>query len=130
MPRFGQRSLKQLSTCHSDLQKLFSEVVKHFDCTVIEGHRPKERQNKLFEQGATKVKFPNSMHNTKPSLAADVAFWPIDWPNREKHIHFAGYVMGIAETLGIKIRWGGDWNRNQDSSDEDFSDLVHFEIDE
>ena len=45
MPRFGRTSLKRLNTCDEDLQALFKEVVKYFDCSVIEGHRNEARQN-------------------------------------------------------------------------------------
>ena len=48
MPRFGRRSRKNLETCHEDLQELFNQVIKYFDCTVIQGHRGKEEQNKYF----------------------------------------------------------------------------------
>jgi peptidoglycan L-alanyl-D-glutamate endopeptidase CwlK len=44
MPQFGKDSLTKLSTCHPDLQKLFNEVIKHYDCTILEGHRSDEDQ--------------------------------------------------------------------------------------
>jgi peptidoglycan L-alanyl-D-glutamate endopeptidase CwlK len=76
MPAFGKKSLENLNSAHNDLQALFNEVIKHFDCTVLEGFRGKERQNRLFSEGATKVKFPNSKHNHSPSLAVDVIRTP------------------------------------------------------
>ena len=51
MPRFGTRSKKSLSSCDERLQKVFNEVIKHVDCSVIEGHRSEERQNNLYEEG-------------------------------------------------------------------------------
>jgi hypothetical protein len=42
--------------------------------------------------------------------------------------YFAGYVKGIAMMLGIPIRWGGDWNSNNDLKDNNFDDLPHFEL--
>ena len=69
MPRFGRTSKKRLATCHEDLQDLFAEVIKHVDCSILEGHRSKERQNKLYEEGKTKVKHPNGRHNASPSRA-------------------------------------------------------------
>ena len=59
MPRFSRRSLSRLETCDERLQKLFKEVVKHFDCTIIEGYRGKEKQNEAYNKGNSKVKFPN-----------------------------------------------------------------------
>ena len=50
MARFGSKSKKNLATCDERLQKIFNEVIKHVDCSVLEGHRSKERQNKLYEE--------------------------------------------------------------------------------
>ena len=72
MPKFGRKSKERLNTCESNLQKVFNEVIKHVDCSVLEGHREKDRQNKLFEEGKTKVKYPNGRHNRQPSSAVDV----------------------------------------------------------
>jgi len=46
----------------------------------------------------------------------------------DRFYHFAGYVLGVAEILGIKIRWGGDWNGNFDLKDQNYYDLPHFEV--
>ncbi len=35
-----------------------------------------------------------------------------------------------ADKLGVKVRWGADWNRNGDWRDEKFRDWPHFELDE
>ena len=78
MPRFGTKSKMQLHTCDERLVDLFREVVKHFDCTVIEGHRGKEKQNEAYNKGNSKIKFPNGKHNKSPSVAVDVAPYPID----------------------------------------------------
>ena len=103
-------------------------MIKHVDCSILEGHRSGERQNKLYDEGKTKVKFPKGRHNNNPSLAVDVARYPIDWDDRERHTLFAGFVIGIARGMGIDLRWGGDWNRNWDTADNRFDDFPHFEI--
>ena len=72
MPKFGQTSKENLSTCHEDLQELFNEVIKHWDCSVVEGYRDEERQNKAYREGNSKVKYPNGKHNRIPSNAVDV----------------------------------------------------------
>ena len=58
----------------------------------------------------------------------DAVPFPIDWNDKIRFYHFAGYVLGVAKTLGIKIRWGGDWNSNLNFKDEKFMDLPHFEL--
>ena len=128
MPRFGRTSRRRLKTCDEDLIFLFEEVVKYFDCAVLEGHRGKKLQNKYFKEGKSKLKFPDGNHNKKPSTAIDVVPYPIDWGDRERMSYFAGYVKGIAMMLGIPIRWGGDWNSNNDLKDNNFDDLPHFEL--
>ena len=128
MPRFGSRSRKNLNTCHEDLQELFNEVIKFFDCTVIQGHRGEEEQNKYFKEGKSKVKYPNGRHNANPSNAVDVVPYHIDWEDTDRMYYFAGFVKGIAYKMGIPIRWGGDWNDNTEVKDTNFKDLPHFEL--
>ena len=128
MPRFGKRSIGRLQTCDQKLQELFYEVVKHFDCSIIEGHRGEERQNKAFADGKSKVKYPNGKHNQNPSIAVDVAPYPIDWSDRDRFHYFGGFVLGVAKEMGMNIRWGGDWNQDTHTKDNTFDDLVHFEI--
>ena len=128
MPKFGSRSKSRLKTCDTRLQDLFNEVIKHFDCSVIQGHRGKEDQNKAFKEGKSKLKYPNGNHNKSPSKAVDVAPYPINWNDRERFTYFAGYVVGIASQMGLKIRWGGDWDMDTEVKDNNFDDLPHFEV--
>jgi len=48
MPRFGKRSLGALDTCDERLVKIFNEVIKTVDCSVLEGHRGKSRQDRIY----------------------------------------------------------------------------------
>ena len=128
MPRFGKRSRNALKTCDERLVKVFNEVIKTVDCSVLEGHRDKDRQNKLFEEGKTKVKYPSGRHNKLPSCAVDCVPYPIDLNDRERFHLFAGFVIGIAKSMGINLRWGGDWNQNWFVDDNKFDDFPHFEL--
>ena len=128
MPKFGKRSRERLNTCNKKLQKVFNEVIKHVDCSVLEGYRDKDRQNKLFEENKTKVKYPNGRHNSYPSNAVDVTPYPVDWKDRERQTLFAGFVIGTAKQMGINIRWGGDWDQDFEVADNRVDDFPHFEI--
>jgi hypothetical protein len=130
MPRFGTKSKMQLHTCDDRLKELFKKVVKDFDCTVIEGYRGKTKQNSAYDRGNSKLRFPRGRHNRMPSVAVDVIPYPIDWKDRDRMHYFAGYVLGIAKTMGLNIRWGGDWDQDTKTKDNKFDDLVHFEIKE
>jgi len=128
VPSFSGPSKKRLSTCDKKLQTLFNEVVKHFDCSVLCGHRGEEEQNKAYKAGNSQKQFPHGKHNKLPSNAVDVAPYPIDWDDRERFQYFAGFVLGTAKQLNINIRYGGDWDSDNDLKDNNFDDLVHFEI--
>jgi len=134
MPHFGKTSRKRLATCHEDLQLVFNEVIKHFDCTIVCGHRGEADQNDAFERGNSKLRFPQSKHNQWPSLAVDAVPWPINWDDTDRMRYFAGYVMGIAKLMydqGLithHLRWGGDWDRDTEVNDNRFQDFPHFEL--
>ena len=128
MPHFGKKSKERLATCHEDLQKVFNEVIKVVDCSVLEGHRDERRQEQLFSEGKTKVHYPMGRHNSKPSRAVDVVPYPVDWEDRERFHLFSGCVLGVASGMGITLRWGGDWNMNFEVDDNKFDDFPHFEL--
>jgi peptidoglycan L-alanyl-D-glutamate endopeptidase CwlK len=128
MPRYSKRSKERLATCDEKLQDVFNEVIKHVDCSILEGHRSKERQNKLYDEGRTKVKYPDGRHNADPSKAVDVTPYPVNWEDRERQTLFAGFVLGIARGMGLRLRWGGDWDQDFQVMDNRFDDFPHFEI--
>ena len=128
MPKFSEKSLAKLATCHPLLQRVFHEVVLNFDCTVLEGHRNKPRQNQMVDEGKSQVRWPDGKHNTVPSCAVDVTPYPIQWDDRERQTLFAGYVLATAKAMDVTLRWGGDWSMDFEVRDNQFDDLVHFEI--
>ena len=132
MPSFGKNSRERLSQCDHKLQEVFNEVIKHIDCSVLEGIRSKEKQDRMFAEGKSKFKYPGSKHNVTAangkSIAVDVTPYPVDWKDRERQTLFAGFVIGIAKGMDIKIRWGGDWDMDWEVNDNKFDDFPHFEL--
>lgn len=131
MPNFGTNSKERLASADARLQTLFNKVVESFDCTVLEGHRTKEKQDEYFRTGKSKLPWPQGKHCADPSLAVDVAPYINGKASYDtRHcLYFAGYVLATAKSLGIDVRWGGDWDRdNEPVTDQDFQDLVHFEL--
>lgn len=136
MPSFGQKSKDKLKTCHPDLQRVMEEAIKEYDFTVIYGQRSVEEQFELYKKGRefkdgqwVKVgatvtnldgKTKKSMHNYSPSLAVDIAPYPIDWNDLKRFKEMADVVKKAAEKLGVKIAWGGDWKS--------FKDYPHVEL--
>ncbi len=134
MPNYGKRSRKQLGTCHRDLQTIFSAILPYIDHSIIEGTRDEETQNRYFNEGKSKIKYPNGKHNSTPSMAVDVVPYPEGYGDVKKMILLAGYVMCITEQLyregkiEHKIRWGGDWDSDKDLKDQTFNDYPHYEL--
>lgn len=120
--KYSKKSMDKLATCHPDLQKLCLELIKHRDITVLHGHRGEHDQNELFDKGMSKKRYPDSKHNKLPSMAVDLAFYPIDWNDTAKWEEFKEFVKGVAKQLNIDIIAGGDWKT--------FKDFPHFELKE
>jgi len=122
MPSFSKRSVDRLNSCNEDIQKVCHEVIKHYDFTVLCGHRGEEEQNEAFKQGRSNAKWGQSKHNTTPSRAIDIAPYPVDWGDKQRFCRLAGLMQGTAYQLGIKLKWGGDFKS--------IEDMPHFEIED
>lgn len=125
-----ERSRLKLSEVHQDLQKIIIYVSDKckIDLVISEGYRSKEKQLEYFNSGKSKVKF--GKHNEYPSMAVDI--YPTNWKNDNeslKQLYFiTGVIKGVADTLGIKIRQGHDWNGNNDVRDDKWIDAFHVEL--
>lgn len=132
MNKWGGESHRQRSTCDVRLNLVGDIVLQIKDHSVIKGHRNKEEQDSAFPL-FTKLRWPWSKHNKKPSLACDVRAYP--WPEdkqeqREEQLYLLGLYKGVGHMKGIKIRTGADWDRDGEIKDNGFDDLFHIEIDE
>lgn len=146
MAEFGKRSKDNLSTAHEKLQRVMNRAIKKYDFTVIYGHRTPEEQFELFKKGrelqsdgtwkkvgsvVTNIdgKSKKSKHNYLPSLAVDVAPYPIDWNNIQRFKDMAKIIIESAKEEGIKIIWGADWDMDGDIKEHKLIDYPHFELD-
>lgn len=136
MPKLSQKSLDKLETCDTRLQMVILEAIKEYDFIVLYGNRSVEEQFELFKQGRKLVegkwvkvgttvtnldgKSKKSMHNHNPSLAVDLAPYPIDWNNLKRFSEMAEVIKRVAKRLGVELTWGGDWKT--------FKDYPHFEL--
>ncbi|UCC71341.1 MAG: M15 family metallopeptidase [Gemmatimonadota bacterium] len=148
MPAFGSTSKSNLATVHPALQAVFNKVIEVYDCSVISGRRSAEEQQQLYAEGRSQKDGVTNLSKHQPEAwpdgpkdadgivlvgAVDVAPYPINWENRERFLHFAGYVIGVARTMGVVLRWGGDWDsdvyvNDNGLRDQTFFDLPHYEI--
>ena len=90
MPKFSEKSLAFLNTCDPKLQDIFLEIIEYFDISILCGERNEKEQTDAYNSRASQLKYPYSKHNKKPSLAVDVAPYPIDWHDPKRF--FASYT--------------------------------------
>lgn len=131
MPNFSPASMSKLLTCDTRLQKALSLAIKSVDFTVTCGHRTETDQNAAFASGVSKLKWPDSKHNSYPSLAVDIApcvGGKIDWKDADRFKNVGFFILGILAAQGVEARLGGDWDRDFSTTDEKFVDLPHIEI--
>lgn len=135
MGQFGTQSQLRLNTCHAHLQSVAYKAVKKcpVDFGISEGNRSIERQKQLFIDKKTKIDGVTefSKHNYTPSKAFDIYAWVNNQVSYDvNHLCFiAGYIMACASELGIKLRWGGNWDMDGEIlRDQNFDDLPHFEL--
>jgi len=129
---YGKASKERLATVDSRLKSVMEQVIKIMDVTIACGHRTKQQQWNAFKNGKSQKQWPNSKHNRLPSQAVDVVPYikgqGAQWDDREAITYMAGLIVGIGYARGIEIRWGGDWDRDGQISDNNFDDLFHFEL--
>lgn len=139
MPAFGTQSLTMLKQVHPQLQGLLTKVVAIYDIKLLEGSRTVAQQRLNVAKGVSQTM--NSMHIPAAdgySHAVDVAPYPVDWgttgspAQKARAINrfyvLAGMMFAFASESKVNLRWGGDWDKDWDFSDQTFNDLGHFEI--
>ena len=131
--KYGKKSKLILSGADLSLQEIFNFAIKLglIDISILESHRDKATQNKLFKQGKSKVKWPDGKHNKKPSMAVDACPFVNGKASFDYNhcIFLAGIICTIGKFFGYSVRWGGNWdNDGEPISDQDFQDLIHYEI--
>lgn len=130
--KWGDRSLRVRASLDKRLQLIMDRVLTEVgDLSLISGYRSEEEQNGLFLAGKSQLEYPQSKHNRYPSVAVD--FQPYPRPEREEKLwaslaYLASAAIFIGQEHGVTLRWGGDWNRNGDLTDNNFDDLFHLEI--
>ena len=134
---YGSTSEKRKSTCDPRLRLILDVALSMglVDISIIEGERSMLDQNRSFDEGKSKVQWPNSKHNVVRPNMQSLAFDAGPYINGKisydhKHCCFlAGILIAVGKTFGIKIRWGGCWSGNpEDIGNQRFEDLLHYEI--
>jgi len=150
MATLGKGSLKTMEGLHPDLVKLIKSAIidTPVDFTVTSGVRTTKEQQALYAQGRTtkgaivterdgvKRKSNHQPHADGYGHAFD--FCPyinggLNWNATGAFIAIALHIKAKAKSLGIRVRWGADWDNDgvtkaQGDRDESFVDLPHIEL--
>lgn len=135
----GTQSRARLNGVHPDLQRVVFRAIEisSQDFMVLEGVRTPERQAQLYAQGRTKpgqkVTWTlKSNHFVNPKTgkghAVDLVPYPVDWNDLKKFDAMAKAMFKAADELGVKIRWGADWDRDGKPREKGEHDSPHFEL--
>ena len=131
LPKLGKRcsvgaldatSQAKLAECHPDLVKVVMKVIETRPVVITSGYRTSAKQAALengggkYAQGAGK----GSRHLKYPSWAVDmVPCNNLNASSRAVMQNFAEYVLSVANSMGISLRWGGNFSTY---------DPVHFDL--
>ena len=131
---FGKRSEANLETAALPLQHLMRQAlaINLIDFSITEGFRPRFKQDEYFAAGKSKVRWPNSKHNIQPYSEAVDAVPYVRGKLSYNYYHccfLAGVILALSKKISVPVRWGGNWDMDLEPiTDQDFNDLVHFEL--
>ena len=135
----SQRSLKNLEGVHPNLVAVVKRAIEitEQDFVVIEGVRTQARQDELWAQGRTKpgpivtwTKDASSHGIGKDGYghAVDICPFPVDWNDLSKFDAIYVAMMAAAQELGVRLRYGGDWDMDGKLREKGEMDSPHFEL--
>lgn len=154
MYKLSERSLNRLNTVKPSLRLVVLRAIQlsKVDFMVLEGARTLRRQHQLYGQGRTAAELQkvgvdpklakpteqkvtwtlksNHFADPKDGLgrAVDLVPWPIDWNDLKKFDAIAKAMFAAADELGVKIRWGADWDQDGNPRERGETDSPHFEL--
>jgi peptidoglycan L-alanyl-D-glutamate endopeptidase CwlK len=152
---FGSKSNEQLATVDEKLQRVMRLAIQKstIDWSILEGVRTLERQYNLYAKGRTAAELRAA--GVPARIIAQPSEHKVTWTLKSKHFPPAGstigravdvgvapynpnapisqyvkikeFVFAAAAELGIKIRWGGDWDQDG-KTEHGEDDFGHFEL--
>jgi peptidoglycan L-alanyl-D-glutamate endopeptidase CwlK len=132
--KLGAGSLAIRGELHPDLQRVVDETVRllsaagTLDLKLLVGWRSAAEQEAAFKAGKSQKKPGTSKHNSMPARAVDMALYPVVWKDEVMFGYLAGIVAVASANVGVKTRWGGDWDSDGNTLEHTLRDLDHWEL--
>jgi len=141
---YGSRSIAKLDTAHHELVETFHlyRQRQFYDITIIHGWRGEAIQHQAFIEGNSTKDWPDSKHNIlgpdgEPlSNAIDYGPWcyvpelgkmGVPWKDTHAFAIIGGLLLACARELGYNLRYGGDWDMDGQTTDQNLMDWGHIE---
>lgn len=131
MYAFSSVSRRRLNTVDEPLRAIIQKAMdlQVMDFTVLCGVRTPDEQKELVSKGLSRTLNSRHLPNVNGlSEAVDIAPYPIDWNDHHAFHRLAGIIQAAAAIHNTPLRWGGDWDSDNDTQDQSFIDLPHFEL--
>lgn len=139
MKQLGKRSLQSLEGIHPELVKLMKAAITDspIDFTITDGLRTVAQQQALYAKGRTKpggvvtnadgVKLKSNHQGGKAVDLYPYINGSVDFNDVHGHLTtIAAHIKSVAKSLGISIRWGGDFKATKTKAKG--WDKPHFEL--
>lgn len=144
--QWNERSKEQLSTLHGDLRLVMDDALRLSDVPfqLVQGARTIDQQREYFAAGKSKVN-PDAYTSTAELFAAakhvvgdgvplaravDIIIDVSERGYDIKHLAYvAGVVLACGRIRGVRMRWGGNFDRDAELLEQKFIDGPHFELD-
>lgn len=121
MRTWSERSIKNLTGCHPDLQRVMNVAlqISPVDFGVIDGLRTKAEQVKNVEAGASQTLDSRHLQGCAVDVIAAVTKGSDPW-KFDLYIKISAAVKAAAAIEQVPVVWGGDWKSLKDGG--------HFEL--
>jgi len=137
MFKFGKASRRRMEGLHPRLVEFLEAAIKYtpidFGIAWMGGFRTAEDQNELFKKVPKVTTKDGYKRKSKHQSGLAVDLMPYvngkSTPSKENYLFLAGALFAIAQDMHINLRWGGNWDMDEELLvDQGFNDLPHFEI--
>ena len=125
--KLSEKSLEKLQDCHFLLIILAKRSSLKIDIEIFCTYRNEFNQNYAYSAKLSKLKYPQSAHNKKPTMAFDAYPNPLNWRDIKRFKKMGKIIKNEFlkvckeySVKGIELIWGGDFKS--------IKDYVHFEL--
>lgn len=128
---FSKTSLARLADLHPAMQRIYHRAMSYqvMDFMILETVRTPDQAKANAAKGVGIVRSKHLRQRDGYAHACDALPFPIDWKDTKRFNVLAGLLLAAAAEEGLlkNVRWGGNWDGDNDFRDNSLEDLPHLE---